>query len=116
MLGDKRRFPIMLVVPNVDNLRSWATHKGIPEEPIEQLVARSEIQEKMDREVRKTLRDLAHFEMPKKLLLIARDFTIESGELTPKMSVKRHVVERNYRDQIEKLYAEPAPQAQPDPV
>ena len=113
MLGDKRRFPIMLIVPNAENLRAWATHKGIAADTLEALLERPEVEEKMDREVRKTLRDLAHFEMPKKLLLIARDFTIDSGELTPKLSVKRHVVERNYQQRIEKLYAEAVTQAEP---
>jgi len=45
--------------------------------------------------------------VPKKFILVARDFTIESGELTPKMSVKRKVVEKNYAAQIEAAYAEP---------
>ena len=44
--------------------------------------------------------------MPKKVLLLERDFTIESGELTPTMKVKRRIVERNYQRQIEALYAE----------
>ena len=60
----------------------------------------------MDREVRTTLRDLASFEMPKKLLLLPRDFTLEAGELTPTLKVKRRVVELRYREEIEKLYGE----------
>ena len=47
----------------------------------------------MEREVRKTLRDLAQFEMPKKLLLLPADFSVETGELTPTLKVKRRVVE-----------------------
>jgi long-chain acyl-CoA synthetase len=47
--------------------------------------------------------------MPKKVILLEKDFTVESGELTPTMKVKRRVVEKNYQDQIEELYAEPAP-------
>jgi long-chain acyl-CoA synthetase len=44
--------------------------------------------------------------MPKKVLLLPRDFSIESGELTPKLSVRRRAVEKNYHRQIEALYAE----------
>ena len=50
----------------------------------------------------------ASFEMPKKLLLLPRDFTVESGELTPTLKIKRRVVELRYREEIEKLYGERA--------
>jgi long-chain acyl-CoA synthetase len=106
MLGDRRRFTIMLVVPNLETLRSWALSQGIKAESAEALVALPEVQIKMDREVRTTLRDLASFEMPKKLLLLHRDFTVEAGELTPTLKIKRRVVESRYREQIEALYGE----------
>ncbi len=106
MIGDKRRFPSMLLVPNFDRLRAWAAHKGIPEMPPEALVARDDVCEKLEREARKSLRDLAHYEAPKKFLILPRDFSIGGGELTPKLSVRRKVVEKKYHDQIEAMYAE----------
>jgi long-chain acyl-CoA synthetase len=106
MLGDKRKFPIMLVVPNLDRLKAWAAHKKLPVQGVDALLRDPEVEAKMDREVRKTLRDLAQYEIPKKLLLLPNDFTIESGELTPKMSVKRRAVEKRHADLIEKLYTE----------
>jgi len=106
MLGDRRRFPIMLVVPNLDTLGAWAQSQGISAPTTEELLARPEVQSKMDREVRTTLRDLASFEVPKKLLLLPRDFTVESGELTPTLKVKRRVVEQRHRPAIEALYVE----------
>ncbi|MEP7326551.1 MAG: long-chain fatty acid--CoA ligase [Gemmatimonadota bacterium] len=108
MLGDTRQFPIMLLVPNMDNLREWARRHAVVSVDDNSLLANPEVVSKMEREMVKNMRDLARFEMPKKVLLIPRDFTIESGELTPTMKVKRRVVEKNYKDQIEKLYAEPA--------
>jgi long-chain acyl-CoA synthetase len=65
-----------------------------------------EVQQKVEREVRTTLRDLAHFEMPKRLLLLPRDFTVEGGELTPTLKVRRRVVEQRHREAIEALYAD----------
>ena len=94
----------MLIVPHFENLSAWATKEGIPSADPAALVAHPEVQRKMDREVRSTLRDLASFEMPKKLLLLPRDFSIEAGELTPKMSVKRKVVEQRHADAINALY------------
>ena len=107
MIGDRRKFPLMLVVPNFDNLEAWARHKGLTFADRPALARLPEARGKVEREVLKVLRDLAHFEVPKKFIIIERDFTIESGELTPKMSVKRRVVEKNYAAQIEAAYAEP---------
>ncbi|MDX2121985.1 MAG: long-chain fatty acid--CoA ligase [Gemmatimonadota bacterium] len=106
MIGDKRKFPILLVVPNVDILRQWATAEGRSYPDDAALLASKESAEKIDREVKKTLRDLAQFEMPKKIVLIPHDFSIESGELTPTLKVKRRVVEKNYQAQIEAAYAD----------
>jgi long-chain acyl-CoA synthetase len=108
MLGDKRKFPIMLVVPNLDNLKVWARQAGLNFADDKSLIENPQAVDKVEQEMMKNLRDLAHFEMPRKVMLLQRDFTIESGELTPTMKVKRRVVEKNYRDQIEALYAEPA--------
>jgi long-chain acyl-CoA synthetase len=106
MLGDKRRFPIMLLVPNFTTLEGWAEHKGISEKNREALVALPEVREKIEREARKLLRDLAQYETPKKFLIIPNDFTIDGGELTPKLSVRRKVVEEKWQAEIEALYTE----------
>jgi long-chain acyl-CoA synthetase len=105
MLGDRRPFPVMLVVPNFETLAAWAAQQGIAAADGAALVAHPEVQKKMDGEVRAALRDLAGFEMPKKLLLLPKDFSIETGELTPKLSVKRKVVEQRHAAAIEALYA-----------
>jgi len=65
-----------------------------------------EVQQKVEREVRMTLRDLAQYEMPKRLVLLARDFSVEGGELTPTLKVRRRVVEQRHRTAIEALYAD----------
>jgi long-chain acyl-CoA synthetase len=106
MLGDRRRFPIMLVVPNETNLTAWAESQNIKAESFEALIQLPEVQSRMDREVRTTLRDLASFEVPKRLLLLPRDFSVESGELTPTLKIKRRVVEQHHRLAIEALYAQ----------
>jgi long-chain acyl-CoA synthetase len=106
MLGDRRRFPVMLVVPNFETLTAWARSQDIPTDDVTALLGRPEVESKMDREVRTTLRDLARFEVPKKLLLLPRDFSIEAGELTPTLKIKRRVVEQRHRAAIEQLYAE----------
>jgi long-chain acyl-CoA synthetase len=108
MLGDKRKFPIMILVPNFYTLGTWLTVKHMPSGSPEALIAVPEVRDKLEREARKSLRDLAQFETPKKFLILPHDFSIEAGELTPTMKVKRRVVEDHNRELIEALYAEPA--------
>jgi long-chain acyl-CoA synthetase len=106
MIGDRRPFPIMLVVPNAAQVKGWAQHKGLPDCDLEQMLDHPDVRQKIEREVRGTLRDLAQFEMPKKLLLLATDFTVEAGELTPTLKVRRRIVEEHNRPAIEALYVE----------
>jgi len=105
MLGDKRKYPIVLVVPDADALGEWARTSGISAAGAA-LIEDPKVVAKLEGEVKKSLRDLAHFEVPKKLLLINEDFSIERGELTPTLKVKRRVIEQHYADRIEALYAE----------
>lgn len=104
MIGDKRKFPIVLIVPNWDNLEKWAALKNIIWTDRKQLLEMPTIQAKMDKEVRKTIEGLASFETPKKIGLLEHDFSIERGELTPKLSVKRKVIDTQYRALIDSLY------------
>jgi long-chain acyl-CoA synthetase len=104
MIGDRRKFPVMLIVPNFETLEAWARQSGIAWPDRRALLAMPAVREKLEQEVYGTLTGLAHFEMPKKLALLEHDFSIERGELTPKLSVKRRVVDRTYKAVIDALY------------
>jgi long-chain acyl-CoA synthetase len=104
MIGDKRKFPVMLIVPNWDSLEKWAKLQNIIWTQRSQLLEMPTIRQKMDKEVFGELTHLAHYEMPKKLAILEHDFSIERGELTPKMSVKRRVVDKSYKAVIDALY------------
>ena len=106
MLGDKRKFPSMLVVPNFDQLERWATKRNIIWTDRAQLLRMPTIQAKMEQEVNKELAGAAHFEIPKKIGLIEHDFSIEKGELTPTQKVKRRAIDKNYKKLIDSLYDE----------
>ena len=106
MIGDKRKFPVILVVPNWDNLEKWAKLKNIMWTERRQLLAMPTIRAKMEKEVFGEVSNFAHFEQPKKIGLLEHDFSIERGELTPKLSVKRRVVDKSYKSTIDALYAE----------
>ncbi len=106
MIGDKRKFPSVLIVPDWDQLEKWAAAQNIVWTSRAELLNMPTIQAKMEKEVKEELSALASFEMPKKVGLLEHDFSIERGELTPKLSVKRRVVEKSYAELIERLYAE----------
>jgi len=104
MIGDKRKFPILLVVPNFEQLGAWAKSRGLGFTDAASLIALPAVKEKMEAETIAGLRGLAHFEQPKKVGLLANDFTIDSGELTPTLKVKRRVVDRRYKALIDSVY------------
>jgi long-chain acyl-CoA synthetase len=106
MIGDKRKFPSMLVVPNFDQLEKWAMKRNIIWTDRAQLLRMPTIQAKIEREIATELQAAAHFEVPKKIGLLEHDFSIESGELTPTQKVKRRVIDKNYKTLIDSLYDE----------
>jgi long-chain acyl-CoA synthetase len=106
MIGDRRKYPVLLVVPNWDTLDRWAQEESVRWGSRREALAMPAVQAKIDREVREKLTGLASFEAPKKIGLLEEDFSIDRGELTPKLSVKRRVIDQAYKDVIDGLYAE----------
>ncbi|HEY2065152.1 MAG TPA: long-chain fatty acid--CoA ligase [Gemmatimonadaceae bacterium] len=106
MIGDKRKFPSVLVVPNWDQLERWAKIKNLLFNDRAQLLAMPIARAKMEKEVFGSFAGLARFETPKKMALLEHDFTIERGELTPTLKVKRRVIDKTYKSVIDELYAD----------
>lgn len=105
LYGDRRKYPIILVVPNFDTLERWARERSLSYGTHAELIQLPDVQAKVEREVMSMLHELAKFETPKKVVLLENDFSIESGELTPTLKVKRRVVEKRYKDLIDATYA-----------
>jgi long-chain acyl-CoA synthetase len=93
------------VVPAFDRLEEWARGKGVATGDRKALLEDPQVHRLMESEVLGTVSDLPRYEQPKKVGLLAGEFTIESGELTPSQKVRRRIVERNYADFIDALYA-----------
>jgi long-chain acyl-CoA synthetase len=104
MIGDKRKFPVVLIVPNWESLEKWAKAEGVTWGPHGDLLESPAIRAKMQQEVMGEVRGLAQFEMPKKIGLLEHDFSIERGELTPTLKVKRRVIDKTYKSVIDSLY------------
>jgi long-chain acyl-CoA synthetase len=104
IIGNKRNFPSALVVPNFENLRKWAGAHGVSAASPEELVRDARVLALYDETVKSLTKDLAQFERIKKIALLPHEFTLEAGELTPTLKVKRKVVEQKYKDVIDRLY------------
>jgi long-chain acyl-CoA synthetase len=104
MIGNKRNFPAALIVPNFENLEKWAKEKGLAYGSREDLIRKPEVEGLYEQTVRELTGHLAQYERIKKLALLPREFTLEAGELTPTLKVKRRVVEQKYKDVIDRLY------------
>ena len=104
MIGNKRNFAAALVVPNFEALEAWAQQRGIAAAGREELVRRPEVVGHYKGLVEQMTADLAQFEKIKKIALLAKEFTQDSGELTPTLKVKRRVVEERYKPMIDAMY------------
>jgi long-chain acyl-CoA synthetase len=109
VIGNRRKYAAVLLVPNFENLRKHADKSGIPFNDNSGLLANPDVRRLYEGVVDEVNAGLSHFETMKRFTLLPTDFSIESGELTPTLKVKRRVVETKYADQIDALYGEQLP-------
>jgi long-chain acyl-CoA synthetase len=112
VLGDSRHFVGALVVPNFASLEEYAHGRQIRFETREQMVAHPEVRAYVQKHVDEACQNLAPFERIRQIALLSREFSVDSGELSPTLKVRRFVVEERYREVIEEIYSRPAPAAQ----
>ncbi|HUP52059.1 MAG TPA: long-chain fatty acid--CoA ligase [Longimicrobiales bacterium] len=108
MIGDRRKFVSLLVVPAFDELEEWARQNSVSWESRDELVKDPRVVKHVEREVLGSLDDLASFERPKRIALLSDDLTVENGFLTPSLKVKRRVVHERLGSVIDALYEEEA--------
>jgi long-chain acyl-CoA synthetase len=106
LIGAERKFPAALIVPVWEQLESYCKLKGIEAKTRGELCRHPRIIDLIQRQIDALTPNLAKYERIKKIALLENEFTIEGGELTPTLKVKRRVIDEKYRDVIEGLYAE----------
>jgi long-chain acyl-CoA synthetase len=106
VLGDRQRFASALIIPNFAALERRLQDLGRPPAERVDLVQRADVVALYDEVVAALNQELSQFERIKKFRLLPREFSIETGELTPTMKVKRKVVEEKWKREIEQIYAE----------
>jgi long-chain acyl-CoA synthetase len=106
LIGDGRKFPAALIVPAWEQLESYCRLKGIEVKSRSEMCHHPRIIDLLARQIEKLTPNLARYEKVKRIALLEHELTIEGGELTPTLKVKRRVVAEKYRDVIEQLYEE----------
>lgn len=106
VIGDDRKFVSALIVPDFGQLRQYAQKHQIPCGSNEELVANKEIQDYMFGRIELLQAQFTSYEKIKKIMLLSRPFTMELGELTNTLKLRRKIVLQRYAAEIEKMYAE----------
>jgi long-chain acyl-CoA synthetase len=106
ILGDKRKFASVLISPNFAALEDWARTNEIAFASRAELVANPNVQAQYEGIVEGINQNLARFEKLKRVLLVADEFSPDSGIMTPTLKLRRRVVEERYRKQIDEVYAQ----------
>lgn len=105
LVGNERKFAAALIVPNFEMLESYAKIKELDIHTPAEFCKHPRIFDLFARQIDAMTPNLAQFEKVKKFALLEHEFTVENGELTPTLKVKRRVVDEKYREIIDKLYA-----------
>lgn len=106
VVGENRRFPSALVVPNFENVKDWCGRNEVEYTNAEEAIKNPKVFDKIWLELNKLNEDFGNWEKVKKIALLPKEFTIDGGELTPKMSLKRKIILNKHADMIEHLYKE----------
>lgn len=106
VIGDGKKFPAALVVPSFDALKEWCRRKEIAYTTDAEMIKNKIIEDRVWKEVEKCNEDFGSWEKVKKIALLPAIFSVEGGELTPKLSLKRKPIMEKYKKEIADIYGE----------
>ncbi|MGB0346322.1 MAG: AMP-dependent synthetase/ligase, partial [Balneolaceae bacterium] len=108
VVGEAQNFMAALIVPDFEAIQKFATDNGIDERKPEKLIKEDAINNIFKKEMRAFSKDLASHEKIRDFRLLANEFTVETGEITPTLKVKRRVIAEKYADEIADIFKEEA--------
>jgi long-chain acyl-CoA synthetase len=109
VVGNRRSFASALVVPNFERVAVWCREQSIPAESREQMASNPRVRELIMEQVEQVNTEFAQYERVRKIALLADEFTIERGELTPTLKARRSLIESRYQHLIDEIYQEQKP-------
>jgi long-chain acyl-CoA synthetase len=104
VIGENERFPAALILPNFAAISAWCSRSNIAFTNNADMISNQRIIDKIQSVVDNFNKDFGNWEQIKKFELLTDDWTIDGGELTPKLSLRRKVILQKYKDQVEKIY------------
>lgn len=104
VVGEYRKFPGALIVPNYELLKEWCKSNNVSGGDNAAILSQETVQKLFQKEVDNRNEGLARYEKIKRFELLNEELTIDGGELTPSLKIKRKVVDQKYKDEIEKIY------------
>jgi long-chain acyl-CoA synthetase len=104
VVGENQKFPSALIIPDFSALKDWCTANGIDCKTNEQTIKNPQVKAYFDQEVERLMKDVAQWERVKKIELLPRLFSIDEGELTAKLSLKRKAIIEKNKALIEGMY------------
>lgn len=102
--GDDKKYVAALIVPSFLQIQDWCKENGIEIGNPDQIVNNDKIKSLINQEVEKYNRDFGKWEQVKKFVLLPMEWTVEAGELTPTMKVKRKVISERYAKLVEQMF------------
>lgn len=104
VIGDRRKFVSALIVPDYAALKDYAATEGIKYDSMEELVGNERVHALLTEHIEELQKNLASYERIKRFTILPRPFSMESGELTNTLKVRRHAIYENYAKEIDAMY------------
>ncbi|MEI9806824.1 MAG: hypothetical protein WDO16_02475 [Bacteroidota bacterium] len=105
VVGPERKFVGALIIPSFPSLRDWCRQHGVPDGSNEEIIHNPKVMALFKDLVESFNKYFNHVEQIKKFELLPNEWSIDTGEMTPKLSMKRKVITEKYKDAIERIYA-----------
>ena len=105
VVGENKNYPAALIIPSIIGLQDWCRHKDIPYTTDAEMLQKPEIIEKFQKEIDNLNKYFGKWEQVKKFKILPTQWTVETGELTPTMKLKRKVIHQKFAKEIESLHA-----------
>ena len=106
LVGNERKFPAALIVPDFEQLESFSRHENLDLKSPEDFCENENVLRLFEQEIEKNCSNLSNYEKVKKVALLKDELTVEGGELTPTLKIKRRIVDEKYKDVIDKIYTD----------
>jgi len=106
VIGDQQKYVTALAVPSFENIKKYAKEHEINFKDIEELISHNKIKDLFEKRFEELQKEFSMYEKIKKFTLLPKEFSIEAGEITATLKLKRKVIQEKYKEHIHKMYSE----------